>query len=533
VAESLPRLAGGRDYAGDKDPLIEKAQRRHKRAKTRWDRWVPHWQECYDYAIPNRTGFHVSPGVGMMEGDKRTELLFDMTAPVSTQEFASRLQAGTVPPFARWTDLVAGSEVRPGIRPSLNRQLEEVTEYVFEIIRASNFESQIHEAFLDLAIGTGTIMVEEGDAWDPIKFSAVPLTELQLDGDFRGDIGDHYRTEQVPAYQFEERWPKVELSARLRQLIEAKPDDELEVVHATCREHSPSGEKYEYVSWVSQTCDKLASGTYTGSGSNPFISFRWSKSAGEIYGRGPVMLALPSIKTANMTQRLILENAEMAITGIYNLDDYDAVEPGNLQLVPGMVIPRAPGSKGLEPVQIAHRFDVSSMLLDKLQMNIRRALYDEMLGDPTGTPMSATEVRERMADMARRIGSPYVRLWVEMVQPVVRRVIYLLKKQGRIDIPKVNGREIAIVSISPLARLQEQDAVRNIDLWLESLAAHYGPEMLAVVSKPEEIAAYSADKLGIPSSLVRTPEEATQMIRQMQQQMQGQPGIPQQGAPPQ
>jgi hypothetical protein len=32
---------------------------------------------------------------------------------------------------------------------------------------------------------------------------------------------------------------------------------------------------------------------------SPFISFRWLKSPGEIYGRSPVMKALPDIKTAN------------------------------------------------------------------------------------------------------------------------------------------------------------------------------------------------------------------------------------------
>jgi hypothetical protein len=515
---------GGERASGETDPDIEAAMRKHRRAKLRWDRWVPHWQDCYDYAIPYRSRFHVTPGAGAMEGDRRNDLLFDMTAPVSTQEFASRLQAGTVPPFARWTDLVAGSEVRPGVRPNLNRQLEEVTEYLFEVIRASNFEAQVHEAFLDLAIGTGTLMVEEGDAWNPIVFSAVPLTELQIDGDLRGDVGDHFRTEQVPASRLGERWPGLEPSARLRQLIADRPDDDVEVVHATCRRHDPSGERFEYVSWVCQTMDKLASGTYSGAGSNPFITFRWSKSAGEIYGRGPVMLALPSIKTANMTQRLILENAEMAIAGVYNMDDYDALDPNNIQLVPGMVIPRAPGSKGLEPVTSAHRFDVSSMILDKLQMSIRRALYDEMLGDPTGTPMSATEVRERMADMARRIGSPYVRLWVELVQPVIRRVIYLLKKQGRIEVPKVNGREIRIVSISPLARLQEQDAVRNTDIWLEGLANRFGPEMLPVVCKPEEVASFTANKLGVPATLVRTPEEAQAMIREMRSAMGAQQG---------
>ena len=59
----------------------------------------------------------------------------------------------------------------------------------------------------------------------------------------------------------------------------------------------------------------------SGVGSNPFICFRWSKCAGEVYGRGPLLNALSSIKTTNLTVELILENAQMAISGIYQMED--------------------------------------------------------------------------------------------------------------------------------------------------------------------------------------------------------------------
>ena len=39
---------------------------------------------------------------------------------------------------------------------------------------------------------------------------------------------------------------------------------------------------------------------------SPFINFRWTKAPGEIYGRSPVMKALPDIKTANKVVELVL-----------------------------------------------------------------------------------------------------------------------------------------------------------------------------------------------------------------------------------
>ena len=52
---------------------------------------------------------------------------------------------------------------------------------------------------------------------------------------------------------------------------------------------------------------ELFEDTFKGVGSNPFIVYRWSKCAGEVYGRGPLQLALPAIKTANLVIELILK----------------------------------------------------------------------------------------------------------------------------------------------------------------------------------------------------------------------------------
>ena len=114
-------------------------------------------------------------------GQSRDDKIFDETAVVGVQEFASRLQSGLVPNFARWADLTAGSEVPKENRDEVNNDLDEVTEYVFEILQNSNFAQEVHESFMDLAVGTGVLSVEEGDAINPIRFSAIPLPHVILD----------------------------------------------------------------------------------------------------------------------------------------------------------------------------------------------------------------------------------------------------------------------------------------------------------------------------------------------------------------
>ena len=254
-----------------------------------------------------------------------------------------------------------------------------------------------------------------------------------------------------------------------------------------------------------------------GTGSNPYICFRWGKCAGEVYGRGPLMNAMAAIKTTNLTVEMILENAQMAISGIYQLEDDGIVNTDTIQLLPGTVIPKAPGSSGLQPIKNAGDFRVSDIILSDMRNNIKRALYNDMLGDPNRTPASATEIAERMADLSRRIGSAFGRLQAEMVTPILRRVIYILKKQGKIEVPQINGREVKVVSISPLAQAQMQTDIASVDRFLELVMARFGPQMLPMLVKGNEVAKFLAKKFSVPEDLLMTDADRQQVLQQAQQ----------------
>jgi len=162
-----------------------------------------------------------------------------------------------------------------------------------------------------------------------------------------------------------------------------------------------------------------------------------------------------------------------------------------------------------------------------MRNTVKKALFNESLGAPEGTPMSATEVHERMADLARTIGSAYGRLHTEMVTPLLRRVLYILKKQGRINIPLVNGREVKVVNISPLAQAQHNENVARVARTGELMNAIFGPQVTGLVMKAEEVGAYIGGEIGVPDKLLRNETEREQMaqaIAQTAQQSQEQNG---------
>ena len=67
------------------------------------------------------------------------------------------------------------------------------------------------------------------------------------------------------------------------------------------------------------------------------------------------MKALPDIRTANKVVELILKNASIAVTGIWQAEDDGVLNPANIKLVPGTIIPKAVGSAGLTPLEAPGR----------------------------------------------------------------------------------------------------------------------------------------------------------------------------------
>ena len=483
--------------------------KKYKEAQGIKDYWKDRFEEAYEYCLPNRESFYdESPG------QRRTDKIFDETAVVGVQEFASRLQAGITPTFARWADFQAGSEIPKEQKPQINLDLDKITEYVFELLQTSNFNQEIHEAFMDLAIGTGVLLVEEGDAINPIKFTSIPLTKVCLMNGPDGKIDTVYRTRYCKPEEILILYPKATLPENFDPLKQKK---QIKIIEAVYKIHKPNVEEFKLCVFMEDPKHVLFEEEYKGEGSNPYLVFRWNKASGEVYGRGPVFNAMSAIKTCNLTIELILQNAQMSVSGVYTYEDDGVINPDNISLVPGSLIPVAPGSRGLTPIQAASNFDVAQLVLNDMRANIKKALYMEALGKPEGTPMTATEVSERMADLSRQIGASFGRLQSELINPLLRRIIRILSKQGRIDVPKINGREVKVAPRSPLAQAQHLQDVADVTRFNEIIAGTFGPQMINLIVDQNATAKYLAEKMNLPEKLIRDEQEQKQLADRMSQ----------------
>jgi hypothetical protein len=482
--------------------------RRHAEALERRTHWQEHWRECYAYALPQRE----SAVAVATPGAKRTDKLFDGTAPDAVEQLAASLLAQLTPPWARWFGLAEGSDLTPDEREFVAPELEKATAVLQSHFDRSNFAVEMHQCYLDLVtVGTASLMFEEAPLGEPsaFRFLAVPLSQVAFEENAEGTLANTFRRSEMRPDEIAGRYPKADIPESLKQRGKDDPTFRLPVIEAVIADDG--GFQYRAVveggAGTVEGAHLLAEGKFRRS---PFINFRWLKAPGEIYGRSPVMKTLPDIKTANKVVELVLKNASIAVTGIWQADDDGVLNPASIKLVPGTIIPKAVGSAGLSPLQTPGRFDISQIVLKDLRRQIRKALLVDKLGQPDQPRMTATEVLERAAEMARILGATYGRLQAELLTPLIERAVTILVRRGAIPEIRVDGHTVELEYKSPLARQQAREDAQNAILWLETLKS-LGPEGIAAVDQKAAVE-WLAKAFGVPRSLLRADPLPTDIV---------------------
>jgi len=476
--------------------------RYHRALKARQP-WESHWRECYEFALPRREG-----GLGAAQpGAKQYDRLFDGTAPDAVEQLAASLLSELTPPWGQWFGVIAGPELEQIDAEELAGEFERISTVLKSNFDRSNFAVEMHQCYLDLVTaGTASLLLEESGPGEQtaFRFTAVPLSQLVLEEGPGGRLDTTYRRSDLTREQVLARFPGAVLPDRPGDdPASASGEQMFAVIEAVIPISTGSqAGAYDYMA-VLETDDATAAPLMLSRGRfrhSPFISFRWLKAPGEVYGRSPVMKALPDIKTANKVVELILKNASIAVTGIWQADDDGVLNPANIRLMPGTIIPKAVGSAGLTPLQAPGRFDISELVLDRLRQGIRRALLADKLGQIDAPRMSATEVLERSAEMARLLGATYGRLQSELLMPLVGRAMAILKRRGELDDISIDGRVIDLEYRSPLARQNARREAGGVLQWLETLKV-LGPEALAAIDTAAT-ARWLAEAFSVPGDLL-------------------------------
>ena len=508
----------------------EQIFKRQTAAQTKKDEFQQLYQDAYEFALPQRQLYGVWEGGAV--GSKKMQRVFDSTAINSTQRFANKLQSVVFPPQRKWCRLDPGVDIPMERRSQAQQILDLYNEKMFAVLRQSNLDIAMGEFLLDLAVGTACMMVQPGDDVSPLNFIPVPLFLVSYEEGANGQVDNVYRRMRMKGESIQRQWSDAVIPDDMKRRIENKPTDDIELLEATIYDYKRGDYCYHVIDRTSKQELVYRRKTYS-----PWVISRYMKVAGEIYGRGPLMTALPDIKTLNKTIELLLKNASLAVSGVYTAADDGVLNPNTVKIVPGAIIPVArnggPQGPALQALPRSGDFNVTQLVINDLRSNVKRILLDESLPPDNMSARSATEIVERMKELSQNLGSAFGRLINETMIPLVAKILEVMDERGLIDLPlRVNGLEVKVTPVAPLANAQAMDEI-NAVMQFAQLTQQMGPEGTVAV-KYGDMIDYLGEKLGVPAALrndaaeraflleERQAQQAQAMAAQMQmQQLQG------------
>lgn len=307
---------------------VAKLKARRNAAQKERDAFQPLLDEAYQYAIPFRKS---TRDTGPAE--KRVDQVFDHTAIDSAFRFAGKVQQDFWPAGQENFKLEPGPLViDQQEREQFIAQLEPISKVCQAFFDGGEWDMAFHEMALDLSAGTGAILMNPSEdpavLWEPIS---VPIGDLLIEQGPNNKISAVFWSRKMTVRVLFDTWPEGKFSRDLQDMHREKPEGELDVYVDTM--YDRKSRRWHMLVWCKQQDTIIFSSQ---SRTCPWLIPRYFRVPGETMGRGPVMLAMPTIKTVNTAARLQLQAAAIVMLGIYTAIDDGVFNPDLAAVEPGV-----------------------------------------------------------------------------------------------------------------------------------------------------------------------------------------------------
>jgi len=437
--------------------------------------------------------------------------VFDHTAIDSAFRFAGKVQQDFWPAGQENFKLEPGPLVMDEReREEFAKQLGPISKVAQAFFEDGDWDMAFHEMALDLSAGTGAILMNPTDEpdllWEPIS---VPINELLIEQGPNNKLSGIFWTRKMTVRVLFDTWPEGKFGFDLKEAYRLKPEGELEVNVDTV--YDRKSRRWHMLVW----CNKQDTIIFSSqSRTCPWLIPRYFRVPGETMGRGPVMLAMPTIKTVNTAARLQLQAAAIAMLGIYTAIDDGVFNPDLAAVQPGVFwkVARNGGTLGPSVNRFPDpRLDLQNIVLNDLRMGVKATMMDQSLPADGAAVRSATEILERVKRLASDHLGAYGRLIKEVTIPAIKRVLELAYNRGLIRNEIPIDQLITKVKIqSPLSIAREAQRIEKIIQWLQMvlMILQQGASRVAHI----EVALSDIGRqLGVPDNYIVTSDERKKM----------------------
>lgn len=484
------------------------------------------WQEVADRCWPERSRFITMDHV---QGEKRTDHLFDATAMLALPKFAAAIDSMITPRTRRWHKLAVPDEALAE-EHEVKLWLDEANESLWRARYSpkANFAGQQSEVYMSIgAFGSGIMFVDDVLGVG-IRYKSCHLGEIYYAENWYGKVDKVYRRFKMTARQMKQAFgeacgPKVAAS------LERNPEGEFSVVHCVKPNENAGGMSRGRMAYSSAyVCEDdknvLSEGGYR---TMPYIIYRHITTPGEVYGRGPAMSVLPAIKTANEMSKTLIRAGHLMTRPPLLLTSDGALNAFSLRpdaLNFGMLDPQ--GNEMVKPLNIQADVRFGDALLGREREVINDAflinLFQILVDQPN---MTATEAMIRAQEKGQLLTPTMGRHQSESLGPMIERELDILAHAGILppmpDALIEAGGELVIEYTGELNRIQRAEDGVAILRTFEQLApiAQIDPGVYDIFDT-QVVARELSNINGVPQKALRSKEAMAQLDENKQQQQQ-------------
>lgn len=495
------------------------------------------WKNIRDYQLPH-IGYFDDTEDSTNYARRRDTKIYNGVAWESNIIFASGLMSGLTPPSRQWFRL-AFTNRELSDNSDFGAILDQRLEILNDVLNKSNFYNAIHSDYLEIAFGQAVLSIFL-DSKTGVHF--VPYT-----------IGTYY-IEQGPDRNVNTILVKTKMTALQLQDkfgIEVLP----QIIQNNIKNNQSVDAKYT-VNWLVEP-NRMADANKIDKFHMPFISVYWLDEAEEnewlsIGGfhefPAPVARYLVNGNETYAKAPGWFAEADNRSLQVLEKDDLVAVELGVKPPMQGSAntamkgVNLAPGSfnvteteDGIKPlfqvgVNLQHLHEKIQQLEERIKRAYSADLFRMFTQAQNDKNMTARETIARTQENLQQLGPVVERLQFEFLSPIIERVYNILDRAGifpPIEDPDMqeilNGEEIKIEYISPLAQAQKMSGLVNIEQAYAFVMqlAQGDPNILHKFNFVEALNRYF-EMLGAPSTIRRTDDEYNQIMQGLQQQAQKQ-----------
>jgi len=496
------------------------------------------WERMAPYIAPSRRGILSQ----WTPGTKQTQNVFDSTTMMAAELMSQFMASNTIDPAQQWMgwepddpEIAKDDEAREWCEESRNRYLKELL--------GSQFYAEGVEALVDYGgFGTGYLLCEE--APHPVNqvktgfrgfyFKAERTGRFHISEGPDGIVDTGFREFESTVAAIVKQFGEGNCSQGVQKLnANGKFDDKVKMVHAVVPR--PSGEQtagYKGMPWASCWVEVESKHVCDEKGYRTFHAAvpRYSKTPGEVFGRGRGDLAFSDTWTLNQMKRLSLEDMAMKLRPPLFVASDSVI--GTLKLVPGG--PTSINTHGRDirnvmmPYDTGSRPEVSNIKEEELRKTIREIFYVEHILElmrVQKSEMTAYEFAKKLNLLFKILGPVYGRLQREFLYVITEIGFDIMYHAGAFSPPPEimfrNGK-IKTVYHNPIARAQRAVDAETLALVLNDLAPlaqALGPSVLDPID-PDKTASGIMTNRGFPALWTRSSKEieALRGARQQQQE---------------